>query len=136
MRLGFGGPIGVVSLASIDAASVDLSAPARDLGALRNEPVLAVASLADPRPFFQDLRNVGAVVEELTFPDHHTFTRREVDAVIRQAAGRVIVTTRKEAVNLRPLLPPEITAMFLRQTVVLERGRPELDQALKHALGE
>ncbi|HET7322465.1 MAG TPA: tetraacyldisaccharide 4'-kinase, partial [Longimicrobiaceae bacterium] len=99
---------------------------------LRGREVLAVASLADPRPFARQLEAVGSGVEQLTFPDHHAFTAE--DAVrIRQTAGeRTVVMTRKDAVKLRPLLP-DLPGLVLEQRVVVESGLALLEERLREA---
>lgn len=106
-------------------------APAARLDSLRGAEVLAVASLADPRPFADHLRGAGAMVELAPFPDHHDFTPGEARELVDRAAGRTIVMTRKEAVKLRPLLAPTVQALVLDQEVSIEAGLEVLVDALR-----
>jgi tetraacyldisaccharide 4'-kinase len=65
---------------------------------------VAVAGIARPERFFTALRERGVdVVRALSFPDHHWYTRRDLDrirAVARQSAADIVVTTEKDAVRL------------------------------------
>jgi tetraacyldisaccharide 4'-kinase len=72
--------------------------------------VLALAGIARPTAFFRQLRDDGYdVAGELTFPDHHAYSRGDI-ARIRQALAQSraggVVTTEKDMVRLlawRPL---------------------------------
>ncbi len=101
---------------------------------LRGTGVLAVAALAEPEPFAEQLREVGAEVELFAFPDHHPFTAREADRLLERAAGRTLVMTRKDAVKLRPLLPPSALAYILEQRVEIVEGAAVLEAALQKIL--
>jgi tetraacyldisaccharide 4'-kinase len=107
---------------------------AEPIEALTGCRVLAVTSLADPRPFLSHLRQSGAEVEEAAFPDHHEFTSAEAAQLVRRAAGAPMIMTRKEAVKLRPLLSPSVPAMMLEQVVEIERGLEILEARLREAL--
>lgn len=106
-----------------------------DLDSLSGRRVLAVASLADPRPFVENLRAAGVQVELSAFPDHHEFTVPEAEALRRKAADRPLVMTRKEAVKLRALLPADVEAWVLDQRVEIESGGEALDESLRRAVG-
>ena len=71
--------------------------------------VLAVAGIAYPTRFFEDLEAAGfTVARTLTFRDHHPFSRRDVEQITRQArADRVdlVLTTEKDLVRLLPHQP-------------------------------
>jgi tetraacyldisaccharide 4'-kinase len=102
--------------------------------ALRGRPVLAVAALADPAPFLHHLRH--AEVEAATYPDHHPFDGRDVEAIARRAAGRTILMTAKDAVKLRTHLPITADAWVLEQRLEMESAGEALDAALRLALAE
>ena len=68
------------------------------------QPVIAVAGIAHPLRFFDDLRSAAyQVAATLEFRDHHVYTTRDVEK-IRETATRagtsVVVTTAKDAVRL------------------------------------
>lgn len=94
-------------------------------------PVLALSGIARPDLFAKTVTELGASeVETVTFPDHHTFSPRELRAVALQAEGRPVVTTEKDAVRIDDpaLLGEDVRVLHLR--LVLERGREELVRAL------
>jgi len=78
-------------------------------GANEPGPVMAVAGIAGPERFFEDLRNAGhSVVATAAFRDHHRYSRRDLDRLIgtaRAAGARRIVTTEKDFVRLLPFRP-------------------------------
>ncbi|HEV2148874.1 MAG TPA: tetraacyldisaccharide 4'-kinase, partial [Longimicrobiaceae bacterium] len=98
------------------------------------DAVLAVAALADPRPFAENLRERGLAVELASFPDHHPFDAAEAAALLRRAGGRPLVMTHKDAVKLREILPPAVDAWVLRQTVRFTSGEEALLRALDAAV--
>jgi tetraacyldisaccharide 4'-kinase len=65
--------------------------------------VVAFAGIARPDRFFNALRSLGyEVARELTFPDHHWYTARDIagiQAAARHANVPLIVTTEKDAVR-------------------------------------
>ena len=70
---------------------------------------VAVAGIARPQSFFDDLRAAGHdLAETLTFADHHRYSARDVerlfDAVRRTGAARLL-TTEKDYVRLLPFRP-------------------------------
>lgn len=79
--------------------------------------VLAVAGIASPERFFQDLRRAGwNVVETVSFRDHHSYSRRDVAALAAraEAAGAErIVTTEKDFVRLLPHRPFPVPIGFV-----------------------
>lgn len=97
--------------------------------------VLAVAALADPRPFAENLRALGLATELAAFPDHYPFDVAEAAALLRRAGPRPIVMTHKDAVKLRELLPPGASAWVLRQRVRFTSGEDALARALDAAVG-
>ena len=65
--------------------------------------VVAFAGIARPERFFNALRSLGyEVARELTFPDHHWYTTRDITSIrtaARDANSTLIVTTEKDAVR-------------------------------------
>jgi tetraacyldisaccharide 4'-kinase len=67
------------------------------------ERVVAFAGIARPERFFNALRSLGyEVARELTYPDHHWYTARDIAGIqvaAREAGAAVIITTEKDAVR-------------------------------------
>ncbi len=76
---------------------------------LAGTSVLAVAGIALPGRFFDDLRSTGLKVNQaLVFRDHHPFSSRDgarIEEAARTVGAAAIVTTEKDFARLRPLLP-------------------------------
>jgi tetraacyldisaccharide 4'-kinase len=76
------------------------------LALLRDHPVAAFCGLGNPDAFRRTLIDLGArLVDFRTFPDHHGYTRPDVQALTAWAASlpadAIIVTTQKDLVKLR-----------------------------------
>jgi tetraacyldisaccharide 4'-kinase len=82
--------------------------------ALAGQKVIAFAGIARPEKFFEPLRQAGAILEAVRpFPDHHAYTKRELDALLRDAAQlrAILVTTPKDAVRLPAAVRDQVTAV-------------------------
>lgn len=90
-----------------------LDAP-RPVGGAAGSPgagarVLALAGIARPERFFDDLRTAGyCLLGTRVFADHHAFTAADLASVVesaRAAGADVVLTTEKDAVRLEGLTP-------------------------------
>jgi len=132
-RFAPGKPVAVCHLAPGRLAPLhggDARAPAD----LAGREVLAVAALATPGLFLDNLRALGADPEGALYPDHHPFTEADARTIIDRAAGRTMVMTHKDAVKLRSLLPRSPEILVLEQTVAFDGGLDGLDAVLRRAL--
>jgi tetraacyldisaccharide 4'-kinase len=120
----------------VPSSLVPLIGPAgrRPLASLAGTDVLALASVAWPDEFSAFLREAGAHPERMYYPDHHPYTRREVEEIQHRAAGRPVITTQKDAVKLRSLWGSGTDAWVLPLRVEVESGGGALDEALGRAL--
>ncbi len=84
-----------MSLALSDALPVAGRGAATALSAWRGQQVHAVAGIGYPGRFFKALRAVGIEPIEHPFPDHHPFTREEIDF----GDGLPVLMTEKDAVK-------------------------------------
>jgi tetraacyldisaccharide 4'-kinase len=102
------------------------------LAALSDSKVLAIAAVANPESFFEQLAGAGAHVIPRPFPDHHAFTAKE--AAELAAAGTTadfVVCTLKDAVKLGPMWAPrEGSLWYVSQRVIVETGAQYLDEVL------
>ena len=73
---------------------------------IREAAALALSSIADPSDFERTLGRLGmSVVGRLALPDHHDYSREDVDVVVaaaRDVGAELILTTEKDAVRLSP----------------------------------
>jgi tetraacyldisaccharide 4'-kinase len=81
---------------------------------------VAIAGVANPEAFFDDLRRAGwPLAETLPFPDHHRYTRHDVERIAAAArrAKSVVVTTEKDYVRLLPFRPWAVSIHYVPLTV-------------------
>lgn len=71
--------------------------------------VLGIAGIARPARFFEDLKTAGVdVAGTLAFRDHHPFSRRDIEDIVKLAHRLrvdVVLTTEKDLVRLLPHRP-------------------------------
>lgn len=80
------------------------------------DTAIALAGIANPRPFIAHLRKSGARLKGLIFTDHHNFTGDDIRQLIHKIksaddpARTIVVTTEKDAMRLRdfPGLPKSL----------------------------
>jgi tetraacyldisaccharide 4'-kinase len=105
---------GTVDLPLFRVRRDGVTAPPDDVGA---QPVVALAGIACPARFFDDLRRTRwNVAETVVFRDHHAYTRRDVsrlEAIARARAAVAIVTTEKDYVRLLPFRPFPIPIVYV-----------------------
>jgi tetraacyldisaccharide 4'-kinase len=81
---------------------------------LRRRRVIAFAGIGRPQKFFRSLAEAGALLlGRHTFADHHRYRRREVQALLAEAAAKdaLCVTTAKDRVRLPAELRSSITIL-------------------------
>jgi tetraacyldisaccharide 4'-kinase len=94
------------------------------LASLKGQRLVAFCGIGRPDHFRQTLQRLGAEVAVFTaFPDHHPYTRPEVEQLIliaKQRNAEILVTTEKDGVRLRQLQPlmGQIWALRIRTTIV------------------
>ena len=76
--------------------------------ALGGRRVIAAAGIARPSRFFDALRQQGYdVVRDVSFADHHWFTRRDLERLAqtaRDVGADIVVTTEKDAARLESIV--------------------------------
>jgi tetraacyldisaccharide 4'-kinase len=84
---------------------VDAEGAPGPLEGLAGAPIAAFCGLGNPEAFRGTLEELGAeVVAFRAFPDHHAYTRADVDELIRWAracGARLVLTTQKDLVKVR-----------------------------------
>lgn len=69
----------------------------RELAEFSAQPVYAVAGIGFPQLFFDALKKHGLHVESKAFPDHHEFSKQDLEPF----SARPILVTHKDAVKIR-----------------------------------
>jgi tetraacyldisaccharide 4'-kinase len=125
-----------VRLSLSELVRADDDVQRQPLDRLRGAKVLAVASIADPASFLEQLHALGAVVTERLFRDHHAFSDEEIFQIASQSAAfDYVVCTLKDAVKLGPRWPRrpgslERPLWYVSQQVMVERGVGGLEHVL------
>jgi tetraacyldisaccharide 4'-kinase len=74
-----------------------------------NGASVALAGIAQPQRFFEDLRGAGhQIATTVTFRDHHRYSRQDVArlfATVRRTGASRVLTTEKDYVRLLPFRP-------------------------------
>jgi tetraacyldisaccharide 4'-kinase len=117
------------------AALLDVAGTEEPLAGLAGRPVLAFCGLGNPEGFRRTLLDLGADLRDfLAFPDHHPYTRADVDDLARRAASlppeTLLLTTQKDLVKLRVPTLGERPLRALRIRLHLEDGADELHRRL------
>ena len=116
-----------------------------ELKFLTDRDIFALSSIGHPESFEKTLMNLGANVRDcFRFPDHHTYSFREIDRIRRLAhenGVETIVTTQKDAMRLElftSLLLTDRDSNILALIIELKiiHGREILERLLKTALRE
>ena len=98
-----------------------LGQPVADSGAVPSGPVLAIAGIARPERFFEDLRAQGHdVAATRVFRDHHPYSRRDVERIRAEAEASdiaAVLTTEKDYVRLLPFRPFQVPLAYVPLTM-------------------
>jgi tetraacyldisaccharide 4'-kinase len=103
---------------------------------LRRSPLAAFCGIGNPEAFRRTLTDLGATVAAFrTFPDHHAYTRTDVEDLRtwarHQAPDCVVVTTQKDLVKLRLGQLGERELWALRIHLHFDAGQEALDRKLQ-----
>jgi tetraacyldisaccharide 4'-kinase len=108
--------------------------------AFHGRPVAAVCGIGNPEAFRATLNGLGLAPADMkVYPDHHRYTRTDVEALRRWARQQptdcVVVTTQKDLVKLRLTHLGERELWALRIQLHFTAEQDVLDRKLKEALG-
>ena len=72
---------------------------------IKEEEKVVVAGIAKPKPFFDFLE--AKAEETMVFSDHHNFEEKDIITILNKAKNNKIITTEKDYVRLKELVPKE-----------------------------
>lgn len=96
-----------------------------------SDMLLAISGIGNPRPFVRFIKRFKAKVRVNTFPDHHNFTRKDMQLIQQRfetmkGLRNFIITTEKDAVRISasPYFPHQLKPYiyYLPITVDIMRG--------------
>jgi tetraacyldisaccharide 4'-kinase len=137
-RLAPGVPVAESVHEPVEWVNADRAALPRD--ALRGRPAALFCGLGNPEAFRQTVLGLGLeVVAFRAFPDHHNYTRADVEELRswarHHATDCVLVTTQKDLVKIRLARLGGRPLWALRVRLQVTAGQEALDRKLKEALG-
>jgi tetraacyldisaccharide 4'-kinase len=91
---------------------------------LNERRITALSGIADPAYFRYLLELLGAQVEEeVVFPDHHVYSKRDIPIIERSLhRAECAVTTEKDAAKLRRIFPSDLPIMTLAVSLRIIEG--------------
>jgi len=98
------------------------------LTALKGRRILAFCGIGTPDHFRQTLQALEAeIVAFAVFPDHHPYTRLEIEQLVQMAnqhSAETIITTEKDGVRLRELQlwTKQVWELRIRATIVVQEA--------------
>nr|WP_050881345.1 tetraacyldisaccharide 4'-kinase [Flavobacterium branchiophilum] len=96
---------------------------------IKAEKKLLLAGIAKPKFFFDYLKNENDIL--LTYPDHHAFSKKDIDLILEKANGMKIITTEKDYVRLMDKLPQNQLFYLPIQSEFLQNAT-QFDQCIIH----
>jgi tetraacyldisaccharide 4'-kinase len=111
------------------------------LGQLKERQVAAFCGLGNPEAFRRTLIGLGAIVGGFRiYPDHHAYTREDVEELRRWANGQpddaLMLTTQKDLVKLRltELAGRPLWALRIHLEAMTEKGMTALNEQLRRVV--
>jgi tetraacyldisaccharide 4'-kinase len=107
-----------------------------DLAAFARQKAIAFAGLAQPEAFAESLKQLGIELEGWrTFPDHHGYTREDVESLISWAdqfpPGTWVLTTQKDWVKLRVHQLGSQSLAYLKIQFAFREGEEQFRELLE-----
>lgn len=105
----------------------------RSVASLQNIDKLLVAGIAKPQPFFNHLQDGND--EEMEFPDHHDFSKSDIEAIQKKSKNNPIITTEKDFVRLKGKINSAQLFYLSIQSVFLSNGE-NFNQKINNYVGK
>ncbi len=110
------------------------------------DTILMITGIANPLPLVKYLKSFDAVVKVMQYPDHHSFSRSDLDDISRTFASlhgryKFIMTTEKDAVRMasNPYFPNELKQHVFYQPIAVEfmpLGKDDFEIELRNEIKE
>ena len=108
----------VTELLDVVRIPTNASHPLYPLTDWREKKAFAFCGIGNPQAFFDDLsRWGGSVSGHSSFPDHHTYTQRDIEKLEARAhdsGAEIMLCTEKDIFNLRNVLLPTLPVFCVR----------------------
>ncbi|MFN2603520.1 MAG: tetraacyldisaccharide 4'-kinase [Gemmatimonadaceae bacterium] len=121
------------SLSDLRSANNQSSRESLPLSSMAGRPVAAIAGIAEPNLFFEQLTALGAIVVPHPFPDHHRYSSDDIERVLATSGARdaLVVCTLKDTVKLASIWPASAPSLwYVLQALDVESGEQALAEML------
>ncbi len=71
------------------------------LNTIDKKDIIALAGIAKPQ-YFYDYLEIDAT-QQLTYPDHHHFSQKDIEWIKKKSEGKILITTEKDYMRLKHL---------------------------------
>ena len=120
------------------AGLVDTLGNPVDPALLEGAPVAAACGIGNPTPFLNAIAALGPdlTARTLLMPDHHPWSDADIPALTQAAANaHYLITTDKDWVKLRDIIPPELAqkALLPKLTLAIEHADHIIESCLRIA---
>lgn len=103
-----------------------------------DDAILSVSGIGNPKPFVRYLKSFAARVKVNLFPDHHNYTRRDIELIVSRfnslkGRTRILVTTEKDAVRLinSPYFPRELRKYAFYLPIKVDFARSDANRFIE-----
>lgn len=113
----------------------------KKLSEVKEQKVLLVVGIANPKDVVKEIRSYTKHIDSLTYPDHHHFKKNDVKVIetkFKELQNPIIITTEKDATRLRELslsdeLKTQLYYLPIEVTFIGENAQEKFDnQILEH----
>lgn len=100
------------------------------LDKIKGKDVLAFTGIANPASFLITLQGIGAVIKDtFIFNDHHRYTIKDLEHIKKaQCSDACIITTEKDGVKIRDILPSDMDVYVLAVDIVIDNEQEFLQE--------
>ncbi|NKE70986.1 tetraacyldisaccharide 4'-kinase [Nitrospiraceae bacterium HYJII51-Mn-bac16s-1-B09] len=106
-------------------------------GTLVKEPVLSFCGIGNPDSFGMLLKRLGVDLrEQVVFRDHHSYQLSDLEKIRKKAdqlGAKWVVTTEKDAVKIKALLPKDFVVWALRVDIIFWEDPAKWESLLFHS---
>ncbi|MDR1056414.1 MAG: tetraacyldisaccharide 4'-kinase [Prevotellaceae bacterium] len=102
---------------------------------LEGEGTVVVTGIASPAVFLNYVKKCFGKIRPLLYPDHHNFTKADIQQICKEAQkAAIVLTTEKDSIRLRQWgsdIPPEIKAKMFYVPITIKFLKDE-DKFIEH----
>lgn len=109
--------------------------------ARKSQHILMVTGIATPEVFYRHLQEFSENIEQLSYPDHHNFTRKDIERIEKRfnamdSTQKIILTTEKDAMRFQNIsgIDPSLKSKMYYVPVSIQFIEKNENKFKKHIL--